>query len=268
MAVHCPRTDDGRSKRRALPRCTTQKARHHGALYRPEARHHSARCWHAKGGSRRGATLSISSQTRKAHRMTDHLPIQDPDDWSPEALMRMAEALFAPLTPVPELERICMTLAHLPTEDAQNLLARFRASPRASEVSWLECAIDEGAFHLLTPTNALEERELLTLKVIEDLENELVDLDCELQVVRLARDKAEIRRSALEVLADAGSVHPDELEGLRCGIRCDENRIEALTAETERKEAMIEILRASITTPRYRNADPSAVRCFHLDGER
>ena len=109
--------------------------------------------------------------------MTEHLPIQHPDDCTPEDMMRMAEALFAPNTPVAELERICMTLAHLPTEDAQGLLARFRRSPRAGEVSWLECAIDEGSYLLLTPTNELEEREFLTLKVIEDLSDEIVDLE-------------------------------------------------------------------------------------------
>jgi hypothetical protein len=83
-----------------------------------------------------------------------------------------------------------LTLAHLPTEDAPGLLARIKRSPRASEVSWLECAMDEGSYLLLTPTNELEER-----------------------------------------------------------------------------EAMIGYLRATITTPRYRSADPFFVRHIHLDGE-
>ncbi|WP_058556482.1 hypothetical protein [Thiohalocapsa sp. ML1] len=199
--------------------------------------------------------------------MTEHLPIQDPDDWPPELLMDMAEALFAPLTPVSELERICMTLAHLPTEDAQRLLARFKASPRAAEVSWLECAIDEGACLLLEPTNELEEREFLTLKVIEDLEYETADLDGELSVAQLSLDKADIRLGALRALVETGRAPPAAAEALLADIADTGRRRDALLADIAQHEAMIEHLRASITTPRYRRADPDVLRHIHFDGE-
>lgn len=199
--------------------------------------------------------------------MTEHLPIQHPDDYTPEDMMRMAEALFAPSTPVAELERICMTLAHLPTEDAQGLLARFRGSPRAGEVSWLECAIDEGSYLLLTPTSELEEREFLTLKVIEDLSDEIVDLEVEREQVRLRRDKAEIRLAAREALAEAGKLDADLLDYDRLDIEQDNERLGDLTEVMDEREAMIEYLRATITTPRYRSADPLFVRHIHLDGE-
>ncbi len=197
--------------------------------------------------------------------MTEHLSIQDPDDFSPEDLMRMAEHLFAPLTPVEELERICMTLAHLPTQEAQDLLARFQASPRAGEVSWLECAVEEGTYLLLDPTNPLEEREYLTLKVIQELTDEVTDLELERDKTNLSREKGEIRLSALQALADAGKVHPDEVLGYGCGIQCDADRIDQLNEEIDLKEAMIAHLRASITTPRYRQADPDFMRHVHWD---
>ncbi len=197
--------------------------------------------------------------------MTEHLSIQDPDDFSPEDLMRMAEHLFAPLTPVEELERICMTLAHLPTQEAQDLLARFQASPRAGEVSWLECAVEEGTYLLLDPTNPLEEREYLTLKVIQELTDEVTDLELERDKTNLSREKGEIRLSALQALADAGKVHPDEVLGYGCGIQCDADRIDRLNEEIDLKEAMIAHLRASITTPRYRQADPDFMRHVHWD---
>jgi hypothetical protein len=199
--------------------------------------------------------------------MTEHLPIQDPDDCTPEDMMRMAEALFAPTTPVAELERICMTLAHLPTEDAQGLLARFKRSPRAGEVSWLECAIDEGSYLLLTPTNELEEREFLTLKVIEDLSDEIVDLEARSDEVRLRRDKSEIRLAAREALAEAGKLDADLLDIDRLDIEQDNERLGELAEAMAEREAMIEYLRATITTPRYRSADPFVVRHIHLDGE-
>lgn len=197
--------------------------------------------------------------------MTEHIAIQDPDDYSPEDLMRMAEHLFAPLTPVAELERICMTLAHLPTQEAQDLLARFQASPRAGEVTWLECAVEEGTYLLLDPTNPLEEREYLTLKVIQELTDEVTDLELERDKTSLSREKGEIRLSALQALADAGKVHPDEVLGYGCGIQCDTHRIDKLNGEIELKEAMIAHLRASITTPRYRQADPDFMRHVHWD---
>jgi hypothetical protein len=197
--------------------------------------------------------------------MTEHIAIQDPDDYSPEDLMRMAEHLFAPLTPVAELERICMTLAHLPTQEAQDLLTRFQASPRADEVTWLECAVEEGTYLLLDPRNPLEEREYLTLKVIQELTDEVTDLELERDKTSLSREKGEIRLSALQALADAGKVHPDEVLGYGCGIQCDTHRIDKLNGEIELKEAMIAHLRASITTPRYRQADPDFMRHVHWD---
>jgi hypothetical protein len=197
--------------------------------------------------------------------VTEHLDIQDPDDFTPEDLMCMAEHLFAPLTPVEELERICMTLAHLPTQGAQDLLARFQASPRAGEVTWLECAVEEGAYLLLGPTSPLEEREYLTLKVIQELTDEVTDLEVERNQRSLSRDKGEIRLSALQALADAGKVHPDQVRGYGCGIQCDTERIAELDQEIELKEAMIAHLRGSITTPRYRQADPDFMRHVHWD---
>lgn len=199
--------------------------------------------------------------------MTEHPPIQHPDDYTPEDMMRMAEALFAPSTPVAELERICMTLAHLPTEDAQGLLARFKGSPRASEVSWLECAIDEGSYLLLSPTNELEEREFLTLKVIEDLSDEIVELAGGCDEIRLRRDKSEIRLAAREALAEAGKLDADLLDYDRLDIEQDNERLGDLTEAMAEREAMIEYLRDTITTPRYRSADPFVVRHIHLDGE-
>ena len=58
--------------------------------------------------------------------MTEHLPIQDPDDYDEADLMQFAETLFSPLTDVNELDRICMTLAHIPSKEAQELLNRFK----------------------------------------------------------------------------------------------------------------------------------------------
>jgi hypothetical protein len=197
--------------------------------------------------------------------MTEHLPIQDPDDYSPEDLMRLAEQLFSPLSTVVELERVCMTLAHLPTPDAQDLLTRFQASPRAKEVSWLECAMDEGRYHLLSPQNDLEEREYLTLKVMQELTDECTELEMKRDAVHLAVEKCEIRLGALQALAAAGKYDPIEAVGYADGIALDRAELEVLNREIELKEAMIDYLRASIATPKYRNVDIGYMRNVNWD---
>lgn len=137
--------------------------------------------------------------------------------------------------------------------------------PRGREIGWLQCAVDEGTFHLLTPQNAIEECEYLTLEVVQERTDEACILEIKLGQTRISRNKGEIRLSALRTLADAGGIHPAEVEGFRSGIVRDTERIEELDQKIELKEAMIEHLRASITTPKYRNADPDVLRHIHWD---
>lgn len=196
--------------------------------------------------------------------MTEHIAIQDPSDYTAEDMMTFAERLFAPGTPTEELERICMLLAHLPTEDAQRLLGRFRESTRAAEVEWLECAVDEGAFHLLSPCNELEEREFLVLKVIEEIDDEIIDLEGQRDELDLKLRKHEIRRGAIDALIAAGSLAPDEAIGLDDAMAELRQELAACLDRIEAQETIALYLRHSITTPRYRDADPSVVRHIHL----
>jgi len=108
--------------------------------------------------------------------MTEHKDIQDPKNFS-EAHYKFFEIkLFSKGTSKEELEDICMTLAHLPTKEAQDLLEKFKQSERAKEVSWLECAVDEGKFHYLCSNNEQEERDLIAIKLYHKKVDEIVDL--------------------------------------------------------------------------------------------
>ncbi len=79
--------------------------------------------------------------------MAEHVDIQNPKDFSDKDYKKFHDILFSPSTTVPELEKICMLLAHLPTKKAQDLLKYFQKSDRAKEVVWLDIAIEEGQFH-------------------------------------------------------------------------------------------------------------------------
>jgi hypothetical protein len=197
--------------------------------------------------------------------MTEHVSIQDPEDYSDEDMMAFAERLFSPLTPTEELERICMLLAHLPTEPAQQLLRRFRESARSEEVAWLETAVEEGAFHLLTPKNELEEQEFLTLKVIEELEEDIADLSLQRDKLDLERRKRKVRYSAIKALVASGHLDPDEALGLDDRLLCLRNDISQIDERLEAQETIARYLKDSITTPRYKTCDASTLRHVHLD---
>jgi hypothetical protein len=197
--------------------------------------------------------------------MTEHLSVQDPDEYSDEDMMRFAERLFSPLTPAEELERICMLLAHLPTDAAQRLLRRFRESARAEEVVWIETAAEEGAFHLLEAQNDLEEQEFLMLKVIEELEDEILDLTARRDQLDLQRRKSELRGSAIKALVAERRLDPDESLGLDDALLCLNNDIAEIDARLEVQETVARYLQDSITTPRYKDVDPRVIRHIHLD---
>ncbi len=196
--------------------------------------------------------------------MTAHPSIQDPDDYSDEDMMAFAERLFSPATPTAELARICMLLAHLPTEAAQQLLRRFRASGRAAEVGWLECALEEGAFHLMAPQNDLEEREFLTLKVVEEIDDELVELAIKRDERDLERRKIEVRYEGIKALVATGHLDPDEAAGFDHRLAELQWEIDEIDKGIDTKEVLAKHLKDSITTPRYKNADPSVIRHIHL----
>jgi len=197
--------------------------------------------------------------------MTEHLSIQDPDDYDEADLMRFAETLFSPLTDVTELERLCMMLAHIPSKTAQELLNKFRGSARAGEVGFLDVAIDEGTYHYLSPTNAQEEHEFLVIKVIQEMTDAVVDLDVEQQQLDLDLRKMAIRHAATRALVAAQALDPDEVLGFDDAELCLKNDISELSYRIENQEKVIEYLRASIQTEKYKNVDHSMMQHIHFD---
>lgn len=197
--------------------------------------------------------------------MTEHTPIQNPDDYQNADYDAFEMKLFSQFTSKDQLEEICMTLAHLPTQKAQELLEKFRRSERASEVGWLDCAVDEGQFLYLSPMNEQEERDFLALKVIQELDDETVDLQIEHDGIKLRLDKLTIRQEALLTLADQGEIDADETLGFENEKVCEEARMEELMEDITVKEKMVQQIRKSIVTERYQNVDSMQMRHIHFD---
>jgi len=83
--------------------------------------------------------------------MTEHKDIQNLDDYTDKDYQKWEYLLLDPDTNRKELEEIVMTLAHLPTERAQEMLKKFEQSDRSDEVTWLEPAMEENEMWLLNP---------------------------------------------------------------------------------------------------------------------
>ena len=185
-------------------------------------------------------------------------------DYQNEDYKTFEQKLFSELTPVSELQEICMTLAHLPTKRAQELLAQFRQSERASEVGWLECAVDEGQFHYLSPENEQEEHDLLTLKVIQELEDAIVDLQIKYDEGQLFLKKRQIEHDAILELIKQGELDEEEALGFEDFRMIEESQLEDLAKEIAVKEKTVAQLKKSIQTTKYQNIDMTFIRHIHF----
>ncbi|QTA87741.1 hypothetical protein [Desulfonema magnum] len=196
--------------------------------------------------------------------MAEHKDIQEPEDYTEADYMEFERKLFSPLVQKSELEDICMTLAHLPTKQAQDILIRFRESRRASEVEWLDCAVEEGDFLYLSPTNEQEERDYLALKVMQEMWDETIELQVKHDEVRLELDMLEIRYEAIKSLVKKGEIEETEAIGLENYKIFRTSEMETLARDISVKEKIFDQIKASIRTAKYKEVDPTSMRHVHF----
>ncbi|MCD6205062.1 MAG: hypothetical protein J7L22_05315 [Candidatus Marinimicrobia bacterium] len=200
--------------------------------------------------------------------MTEHKKIQYPEDFSEKDYQYFRYKLFSDDATKEELEDICMSLVHLPTEEAKKLLEEFKHSERAAEVEWLEVAIEENQFHYLMPENEQEERDFLILKMIGEKDGMIVDLMGECQRHKYRIDKYEIESEALQHLL---SENPDleiDISVLHDLIVIEKNNLEEKEKEIEKIEKIRTRLKDMIKTERLKNLSPMDIKNFHFDGEK
>ena len=196
--------------------------------------------------------------------MTKHKNIQNPDDYGPEDYLIFERKLFSPHTNVEDLEEICMTLAHLSTKKAQVLLEKFKKSRRAREVVWLDTAIEEGKLHYLSPMNEEEERDYLALKVMQEMEDEIIELQVQYDEEKLELGKKEIEFSAVNDLVNNGELGSDEALGFPEYIHFLQSKMDDLSKEIEIKEKILAQIKKSIKTDRYKDVDTAVMRGVHF----
>jgi len=199
--------------------------------------------------------------------MTEHKNIQEPQNYDAMDYQNFERRLFAHDTPRELLEDICMTLAHLPTAEAQALLAKFKESSRADEVKWLECAIDEGQDHYLSPCNEEEERDFLALKVIQEMEDRIIGLEMEYDKVNLRWRKDCIQLEAVKALQAEGELDEYATAYYDNEMPCQERRMREFREQINELEKIMLRVKQSIKTERYKGIDSMAMRHYHFDGE-
>ncbi|UCH98371.1 MAG: hypothetical protein JSV88_16430 [Candidatus Aminicenantes bacterium] len=196
--------------------------------------------------------------------MTGHKNTLKRDEFTEEEYQEFEMKLFSSLATVSELERICMTLAHLPTKHAQDLLKRFKESDRAHEVKWLDMALEEGEFHYLSPGNEQEERDYLALKVMQEIEDEILELQIKCDEFKLDLDKMEIKQEAVRELIKKGELDADEELGFHDVNVWIQSNIDELHQQIMVKEKTFNQVKESIKTERYKDVDPQVMRDIHF----
>lgn len=205
--------------------------------------------------------------------MTRHKDIQNPKNFS-EAHYKFFEIkLFSEKTSKEELEDICMTLGHLPTKEAQDLLAKFKESERASEVEWLECAVEEGKFHYMCSNNEKEERDLIAIKLYHKKVDEIVYLMGKQSIHEFRIKEYQIELDALKLLLKT-RLKKTEKEDVKIKLmtienlmQIEKNQLEKVVSEIEMMEKINGKIKETITTERYKDLESWDVSSIHFDGE-
>lgn len=196
--------------------------------------------------------------------MVEHKNIQNPDEYGDGDYAKFEMKLFSNNTKKSELENICMILAHIPDKRAQDLLKKFKDSDKADEVEWLDIAAEEGQFHYLSPSNEQEERDYLALKIVQEIEDQIIELEVEYDNLKLDLEKKEIEQEAIKELVKNGEIDKDEELGFHDYKIMLESQMEDLEKQIFLKEKIFEQIKKSIKTKKYKDVDSMYMRNIHF----
>jgi len=203
--------------------------------------------------------------------MTQHKDIQDPENFSEGDYQKYEFLLNAEDTPAEMLKEIVMTLAHIPTEKAQDLLARFKETDNAEKVEWLEPAMNEGKALFIWPETEQEERDMMALKLYHKKNDFIVDLMGRQQVCEYSINQYQIELKALQNLKTKKLNESEDIKlriiALTDLIRMEKNKVEETKLEIILEEKINKKIKESIKTKRYINLESWDIDGFHFDGE-
>jgi hypothetical protein len=179
-------------------------------------------------------------------------------DYTPAELKLWITKLNDPHTPEEDLKRIAMTLAHLDNPEALRALEEFRRSPRAEKVDWIDQAIDERSYFVLSPSNEREEKDYIRVELWQEYEEELLDKTGQRDAAILHKQQLEVEK---EFLVAAMANAPNQ--GIRLQLMMRHGGIDhqIIIAENDRMnleeeiaglEFIVEQIEKAVESPIYR----------------
>ncbi|MFQ5676526.1 MAG: hypothetical protein ACE5G1_11560 [bacterium] len=180
------------------------------------------------------------------------------EDYSPQDLKKWIRELFDPDTPKEDLERNAMTLAHIRQPEALRALEEFKKSSRGKEVGWIDCAIEECIFGLLSPENEREEKDYMRVELWQRYEDELFEMQGKLEAAETRKQQLEVEKEFLEGIVETAPEGQPKLtvlgtlSGIDNLILLEENNIMNLKLEIEGQEYLVEQIEEAIESPFYR----------------
>lgn len=205
--------------------------------------------------------------------MAEHKELQNPENFSEKDYQKFEYLLFSEDTPTKVLEEIVMTLAHLPTKRAQDLLERFSKTDQAAEIEWMEPALDEGKAWFLWPQNEHEDRDMIALKLYHKKNDHIVELTAQLDVCEFRIKNYEIELETLRQLQEE-KLSKNEKDDIGYRIialddmlRMEKNRLQETKLEIAIQEKINDKIIGNIKTERYKKLSAEEIMGFHFDGE-
>lgn len=180
------------------------------------------------------------------------------EECTPQQLKQWICELFDPNTSKEDLCRNVMTLAHIRQMEALRALEEFQKSSRVEEVEWIDCAIEECIFGLLSPENEQEKKDYTRVELWQHYEDELIELEGKLEAARTMKYQLQIEKEFLESLVDkAPKGEPQlavnlRLSGIDHRIAMEANKIYNLQLEIEGQQFLVEQIEKAVESPLYR----------------
>lgn len=180
------------------------------------------------------------------------------EDYTPQELKQWISDLLDPNTPKEELQRNVMTLAHIRQPEALRALEEFQKSSRAKEVEWIDSAIDECIFGLLSPDNERQEKDYNRAELWQRYEQELLEMQGKLQAAKVRKQQLQVEKEFLESILEQAPEGESKLavfgrlSGIDHIIVLEENKIMNLELEIEGQKFLVEQIENAIESPFYR----------------
>lgn len=125
-------------------------------------------------------------------------------------------------------------------------------------------SLEDDNEHFLSPQTEQEEQDYLALKVMQEIEDEIVELEVEWSQLQVEFEKKSIEYEAAQALIQNGEIDLTDAQELLERRAQMEFAMQDLRRKVRIKEKVLEQIKESIKTERYKIVNPVAMRNIHF----